>query len=70
MISAVLNLVGIGSDANDTNTIGLIGMGISSRTVHRYWDNARIVIIVVFVLIHIAPRWSRAPGRTCDHAKT
>ena len=70
MISAVLNLVGIGGDANNTNTSGLICMGISSSRVgHRYWDNSRIIVVVV-IFIHVAARRSRPPGRTGDHAKT
>ena len=70
MISAVLNLVGIGGDANNTNTSGLICMGISgSRVGHRYWDNSRIIVVVVF-FIHVAARRSRSSRRPSDHAKT
>ena len=73
MISTVLNLVGIGSDANNTNTSGgLIGMGIRGRAGHRYWDYARIIVVVVVVIIviHVIPRVrSRTSGRTSDHTK-
>ena len=69
VVSAVLNLVGIGSDAHNTNTSGgLIGMGIRGRTSHGYWDYIRIIVVII--VIHVIPRLrSRTSGRTSDHTK-